>query len=147
LHHRVIRRFMPWAYWVRENADLLLATDTSATVPRRLGQLDRGVRRIRRRIVRRGPDATLDRSHADVLRGELWTTFRDILSDRSSVAATLFGAPGTTMLLGEHETGARNHVDLLGHLVTVERWRRLARAIADDARSELGSRRMLGPTS
>lgn len=139
IHHEIIRRFTPKAYWVRFNGRLLLFEGGGA-IKRLLNKIDNryqgGLQRIKR-VVNPGQykskSKDMDTLVHDFLVNNLMEIVREILTSDDSFAIRIFGKHGIESLLNEHESRKKNNTEVLGLLVAMERWRTMVYGAARDA--------------
>lgn len=144
LHTDAIRRFLPGAYWVPVNGATILPFE-------RLGAPGRALNRAYRvagRLVRRLPGSEVSssgaRSHeqlrAEIFAGPLSDTLAAILDSRDSLSAELLGHDGIRGILASHRAAAGiQTLQVLGRLVTMERWHQMARSARAAAENEWGA--------
>ena len=75
----------------------------------------------------------MDQLVHDFLAGPLMETVRGIVMSDDSFALEIFGRQGVESLLNEHKSRRKNHTEVLGLLVAMERWRAMAQGVARDA--------------
>lgn len=133
IHRTLIRQSLPWAYWVRVNHETLLPLHSSPL----LARVDRRLRAVTGKIKSRiAPDGSRheskghEQAQADMFAGPLAAPIRDELTRTDSLSVALLGRQAAEQLMQEHIKGVRNHAQVIGRLVTAERWLHLARAFA-----------------
>ncbi len=133
IHRTLIRQSLPWAYWIRINHERLLPLHDAPL----LARVDRRLRAITGKVKSRiapAADGRAAKGHeqaqADMFAGPLSAPIRDELTRPDSLSVTLLGRQAVELLVQEHTEGARNHAQVIGRLVTAERWLRLARDFA-----------------
>ncbi len=135
IHETLIRQTLPWAYWVRCNYETLMPLEMAGAARPLLKRLDRRARRVAARLKARSAPTAEHAGHeqaqAAMFAGPLADPIRDLLTQTSSISLELFGREELERLLREHTEGTHDHVQVLGRLVTAERWLHLARAFAD----------------
>jgi Asparagine synthase len=121
LHETIIRRWLPRAYWWRMTDDKILPLDG---VPG-MRKLLRWRRIIGRRMGRlRGNVRTdFDVMRAELLAGPLGEVMVDTLTAQDSIASAIFSREGLSKMIEAHRTGVKFELEVLGGLLTVERWR------------------------
>jgi hypothetical protein len=136
LHRKIIERYLPGLYyWPINGKEFLTFLDRKSNV-KRCGRLacravDFAIESLKAR--RRSPSQpkSQDENCAELFAGPLQSVIRDILTVQGSFGTELFGGRNLTRILDEHREGTVNHVELLGLLVTVERWRVLVEEASD----------------
>jgi hypothetical protein len=124
VHKTIIRRWLPRAYWWRMTGDRLLPLDG---VPGAKSLL-RWRRVIGARIKRRVRGAVrMDQEImcAELLAGPLGEVMHDSLLAQDSIARAIFSSEGLSKLIEDHRTGVRFELEVLGGLLSIERWRQL----------------------
>ena len=136
IHLESLRRFAPRAYWVRVNGKLLLF-EGEGTIKDILKKMDRvyqrGLSRVQSALNRVRPASgckDADQLAEDLLAGPLMKTVREVLMSDGSFALGIFGRQGVELLLKEHESRIQNHLEVLGLLVSMERWRAMVQGVA-----------------
>jgi len=141
IHHEFLRRFTPRAYWywVRVNGKLLLF-EGGGPIKHLLEKVDNryqsGLRRIQRAMdfgQTMSESKNMDQLAHDFLAGPLMETVRGIVMSEGSFALEIFGRHGVESLLNEHKSRRKNHTEVLGLLVSMERWRAMVQGVARDA--------------
>jgi hypothetical protein len=140
LHRYLIGHFLRNAYyWPPVNNKVLLPMLNLPRAQDHLGRLiQRGLSFFRKRIQANGNSAqqrNLDQLQGDIFADALYDTVADLLLGSQSIAQDILGRPQTVQVLHEQRQHQRNHVTLLGGLVTMERWLQLARQAASLARA------------
>ena len=132
LHRESLRRFAPKAYRVRINGNELLPLDDWGPNSPLLQAIDtqytRNLSRAKRilNICRSGRRSrNMEQVAADTLSVALMTTIGDILLSNGSFSLEIFGPHGIESLMNEHKQGQKDHTEVLGLLVAMERWRSL----------------------
>jgi len=130
LNKTLVKRFMPMGYWLPVNSKELLALEGPGLHRRTLRKLyadyayTRG--RVKRFPLRPRPGAkSVDQQYADAFAEKLSDTVYDVLTAEGSIAINLFGTGNLNQLLDEHFSRKRDHRNVIGVLVTIERWRSL----------------------
>ncbi len=131
IHETLIRQSLPWAYWVRVNHESLLPLNRAPVARPLLKRLDARLRRLSSRI---NPAPTASAGHeqaqADMFAGPLAGLLHELLTRPDGLSAALLGRDAAARLAREHAEGTHDHAQVLGRLVTAERWLHLARAFA-----------------
>ena len=123
-----IRRFAPESYWVIANGKTLLPLERHGQVAGALRFLNRKWQALLLKGKRFRPDQLSrdsDQLRSSAFAGSLSQVMREVITSEGSFAFELFGCAGTERLLREHITGEKNHLQTLGALVVMERWRTL----------------------
>jgi hypothetical protein len=131
LHEALIRRYLPSGYYLaRINGRKWLPLEGGGGVRRWLRRLDqRGlgvVEALRRRLIR-GRHTPFQR---DAFAGPLAPLVREIVDVEGGFGRQLLGAQGLGRVLEEHRDQRHNHLEALGSLVTMERWRSMVEQAA-----------------
>jgi hypothetical protein len=121
LHRRILERFAPEVRGWPVNGRYILPGEHEGAARRYARKLRQTV--ARRRV--RSGGASLDREQAELLRGPLAELVNDSVLAERSLARQLFTRPGIERLVAEHARGERDHTELLGLLLTAERWHTL----------------------
>lgn len=126
-----ISRFMPRASWVRVNENYLLPLKSDGKWTNLFSKIDQVVqKRIKRRAAQSATsENTPQQIHAAAFAGPLFDYLRDTFTADGSAALELFGRAGTEQLLEEHRSRTKDHVYLLGMLLTAERFRQMTKEI------------------
>jgi hypothetical protein len=139
IHHEILRRFTSRAYWVRVNRKLLIL-EGGGTIKHLLKKIDirfeNSLRRVQRAVnFGRTPSKNkdMDQLVPDFLAGPLMEPVREIVMSYNSFAQEIFGKHGVESLLNEHKSRKKNHTEVLGLLVAMERWRAMCQGVARDA--------------
>jgi hypothetical protein len=129
LHRKIIERYLPGLYyWPINGKEFLTFLDRNSNI-KRYGRyafrgIDVAIKSLRKR--RRLPEAkSQDEKCAELFAGSLHSVVRDVLTVQDGFGVELFGRRNFTRFLDEHRDGTVNHVELLGLLITAERWRAL----------------------
>ncbi len=81
----------------------------------------------------------IDEQMSDLLGGPLRDTVRDLLTSSDSFAIHLFGRQNLNRIFEQHSSKEKSHLQPLGFLITMERWRTQilsARTAARDLRQQ-----------
>ena len=70
---------------------------------------------------------TCDQVHSEAFAGPLSSIVRDLLLCEGSFGSEMFGRRNLGVLLDQHISGARDHLETIGSLLTMERWRTMIR--------------------
>jgi hypothetical protein len=140
LHRYLIGHFLRNAYyWPPINNKVLLPMLNLPRAQDQLGRLiQRGLSFVRKRLHgHNGPagQRNLDQLQGDIFADTVFSVVADLLLSPQSIAHDILGRPRTEQVLQEHRLHQRNHVTLLGGLVTMERWLHLARKAVSLARA------------
>ncbi len=138
IHHEAIRRFTPKAYWVRVNGKLLFL-EGEGSIQHWLKKIDQEYQTNLHRIQRilnvgktRSQNKDMDQLVHDFLAGPLMEPVHDILMAQDSFALNIFGRDGIESFLNEHKSRKKNHTEVLGLLVSMERWRTMIQGVTRD---------------
>jgi hypothetical protein len=135
LHHTLIRRWLTRAYWWRINDDRILPLD-------RLPGID-GLLRWRRAIASRMGRRLRGRGRSEqqvmsaLLAGPLGEVMTDSLMAQDSLARAIFSREGLSKMIEAHRTGVKFELEMLGSLLTMERWRQLLTEARNQAAAAL----------
>ena len=120
----LIKQLMPWAASIPVNG--LHALGGKYTCRGKITRfVSRGWRFALRLLL--GPESRRPRElhgHLAVaFRSELTSDTRDILADSDGFGAAVLGMASLTKMMDEHIAGKADHLQVLGFLLTMERWR------------------------
>ena len=121
LQETIIRRWLPRAYWWRINGDRILPLQGVPGV--------KGLLHLRRIIASRmgRVRGSVRTDHevmcAELLAGPLGEVMTDSLMAQDSLARAIFSRQGLSKMIEAHRTGVKFELEVLGCLLTVERWR------------------------
>ena len=121
LHRELLDRFAPAVRHQLVNARYILPGESE-------GALRRNARKVRQTIARRFTQSggeSLDRQQAELFRGPLAELLHDSVLASGSVTSRLFTRDGIEGMLSEHARRVRDHTEVLGLLLTLERWQTL----------------------
>ncbi len=137
IHEVLLRRYMPRAFWTPINGKTLAPLKWWARTMPLFHYVDRACHGLIMRVqpAYRGGRNT-DQIRGDYFAGMLSGVLRETLTEADSLTIELFGREGIERLLEEHVSGRQNHTHTLGNLMTVERWRLMAQAMARQASIE-----------
>lgn len=143
LHGDAIRRFLPGAYWTPVNAASLLPFERLGAAGRALNRAFRVTARVAHRLPRgraRSQAAGVqageshERMRARIFAGPLAEPIAGTLGADGSISTELFGTAGVRALLDSHRSDAGiPTLQVLGALITMERWLEMARAARENA--------------
>ena len=122
LQETVIRRSLTRAYWWTINGERIIPLDGVPGMKRLLRWRKNISRRVGRRL--RGKVS----EHQEVMRaallaGPLGEMMTDSLTAQGSFARAIFSRDGLSKMIEDHRTGAEYELEVLGCLLTMERWR------------------------
>lgn len=141
LHADAVRRYLPGAYWTPVNAARLLPFERLGGAGATLNRAYRVGARLARSVSggRSGGggtpgDGSHERMRAATFAGPLRDTVEGVLGSSTGLSAELLGGDGLGGLLDAHRSHAGiDTLQLLGVLVTMERWHDMARSARDAA--------------
>ena len=122
LHKTLLRRWLTRAYWWRINDDRIFPLDRVPGVDGLLRWRRVIARRMGRRLrgrVRRDQEVM----SAALLAGPLGEVMTDSLMAQGSLARAIFSREGLSRMIEAHRTGVKFELEMLGGLVTIERWK------------------------
>ena len=121
LQEKIIQRWLPRAYWWRINSDRILPLDRVPGVKRLL----RWRRTIASRMGRLRGKERIDYEVmcAALLAGPLGEVMTDSLTAHDSFARAIFSREGLSKMIEAHRTGVKFELEVLGCLLTMERWK------------------------
>lgn len=128
LHRKIIGRYLPGLYyWPINGKEFLTLLDAKSNI-RRYGRfvcrgVDFAIQRIKSLHLSGSQPNSQDENCRELFAGPLQSVIRDILNVQGGFGTKLFGGKNFTRILDEHRDGTVNHVELLGLLITMERWR------------------------
>jgi hypothetical protein len=122
LQEAIIRRWLPRTYWWTINGERIIPLDGvpgmtrllrwRRNIARRVGRRLRGKVRIDQEVMR-----------AALLAGPLGEVMTDSLTAQDSFARAIFSREGLSKMIEAHRTGVKFELEVLGCLLTMERWR------------------------
>ena len=142
IHSESLRRFVPRAYWIRINDTELLPLENWAPISPVLKAFDKTARqnlargrRFLNRFRSQQKTKDMDQLAADTVSGLLMRTISDVLLSDKSFALEIFGQSGMERLLGEQKQQQKDHTEVLGLLVAMERWRGMIQNVTQESRA------------
>jgi len=137
LHEELVRRYMPRGYWAPINWGAPLPL---RPLEGRFPAVARYARRVLRRFCRnvREDGQGVEQLGAEGIIPLLADGLRDELLSEGSFAVRLFGRGSADLLLGQHISGEQNHLQVIGFLITMERWRKQVEKARELSRSAGG---------
>jgi hypothetical protein len=143
IHRESLRRFAPGAYWIPINGTKLAPLEGRGSFLRLLNEINGRYHHNLGRVLRalrfgrpastNKTNKTMDELVVDFLAGPLLEKVREILLSDGSFSLEIFGRQGVDSLLNEHKSRKANHVEVLGFLTSMERWRTMIHGAARDA--------------
>ncbi len=129
LHARLVRRYLPFTYWMRINGKTRLSLEHRPGFWRLLDRVDERLNRGNvRRMAKNSATSqfrTVERMRDEAYRGPLKTLLKELFSASGSIALALFGKPGIDELFKRCDERKINTSEHMGLLVTMERYRLL----------------------
>ena len=130
VHKMLVRRYLPRGYWTRVNQKSLLALQGEGRLRTWARQADARLQLLAQRAQQRlGPDSppanskTPDQLAAAAFAGPLSSVVRDTLLAEDGFSRELFAPGGLAEMIDKHVAGQGNYLEVLGVLVTIERYR------------------------
>jgi hypothetical protein len=142
IQETIIRQWLPRAYWRPINGVRIIPLDG---VP--LAKVMRRWRKVSARVGRRlRGTVSIDQEslRAALLAGPLGDVMTDSLMAQDSLARAVFSREGLAKMIEAHRAGVKYELEVLGCLLTMERWRRQVTEARDRARDAFARRP--GPT-
>jgi hypothetical protein len=129
LHKTIVKRFIPRAYYRLVNRRRLLSL-MGYSKPKHFAQelLRRTCGRIEQCWSLPASAEQLkthEQIRAEIFAGPLAGTLTDMLLSTDGIATEILQKSGLQKMLEEHISGRKNHLQMLGFLVTIEQWREL----------------------
>jgi asparagine synthetase B (glutamine-hydrolysing) len=122
LQEEIIRRWLTRASWWTINGDRIIRLDGVPAV-RRLLRWRRTIAGLVERRLRGKVRINQELMRAALLAGPLGDVMTDTLMAQDSLARAIFSREGLSKMIEAHRTGVKFELEVLGCLLTMERWR------------------------
>ncbi len=139
-HLESIRRYMPKAYWIRVNGQFI-AFQSDKALANILRKVDYKYLRLKRYMRNylnyRQPkgEKNITQLQERNLSGNVMEAVRDLLSSDDSFSLRLFNRHELDLLFAENTFYSKQSLDILGHLIAMERWLNMIKLVKQQAQS------------
>jgi len=140
LHRTIIKRYTPRAYYWFVNRESLLplmsCPPAYSMLTTFLRYRNKAFDRVRRTFRLSKHVQSSEQKWSEISASLLGPVFTDVLLNRDSISSCILSRKGLKQILDEHISKRKNHLQMLGFLMTIEQWRILmeetARAAQED---------------
>lgn len=134
IHQEFIRRFIPQAYWIPVNGRTLLPVPSSEPIFRIYQKAARLIKISLKKVGIRSRNKGINQIQSNILGTPLIGTVSDVLLASNSLVLEIFSKDGLYSLLKNHQP---KNTDLVGRLISIERYQTMMQQIAQEARKPL----------